>query len=333
MPKILLFHPDSLGDIFFTSALADIIKKHIPNSLITFYTLQVAKEMVLDNKNIDSYIIHTGNLFKDIKNLRKEHYDYVIDTLATGDAYYRIKFAKAKSKIFLKKKDSEKYLIPFVYTDFVDFIKTGYVFWDRIRLLIKLGIDVEQYVGKILPVYHISEEIKQKIKDFLEQNNIIPNEFILIAPKGLWKTKDIPQDLIVKVVNILQNDLNKKVILASAPQDRWYNEDILKKTDKKPFIFASKSIREFGALIYYSQHLLSVESLPYHLAVGLRKSATVVLGGYPIWKPSNYEKLNYINVDMDCKFCCSSKCERGDYKCLMDITPQMVMDKILPFIR
>ncbi|WP_029522700.1 lipopolysaccharide heptosyltransferase family protein [Persephonella sp. KM09-Lau-8] len=315
MPKILLFQPISLGDIFFTSALADIIKKHLPDSFVGFYTTPVTKEMLLDNKNIDEFILYTGKLFSDIKILRRYEYDYLIDTWAIGDAYYRVKFAKAKNKIFLRKKNSEKYLVLLVYTDFVNFIRTGYVFWDRIYLLTKLGIDVKQYIGETLLVYHISHEIKQKIEKFLEQNRLNPNEFILIAPKGLWKTKDIPQNLVSQVIDILQNDLNKKVVLASAP-----------------LIFSSSSIREFGALIYYSQHLLSVESLPYHLAVGLRKSATVIVGGYPFWKPPNYESIKIVNVELDCKFCSSRTCKRGDYKCLMDITPQMVMDSMLSFI-
>ena len=333
MIKILIFQPGSLGDSFFSSALSDIIKENIKDSHITFYTSAISKEMVQDNPNIDDYIIHTGGLLSDIRNLRNEKFDYLLDTWAIGDAYYRILFSKANKKIFIKKKSSEKYLVPFVYTDFVEFAKSGYVFWDRIHLLEKLGVDVQHYIGKTLPVYHISENIRRKAENFLEKNDLKKNSYILIAPKGLWKTKDIPQKVLTKVINILQNDMRIDIVLASSPDDIWYLEEIASKTDKKPVIFSSKSIREFGGIILNSKHLISVESLPYHLAVGLRKTATVILGGYPIWKPENYKGLNFVNIDMDCKFCCSSNCKRGDYKCLMEITPQMVIDKMMEIIR
>ncbi len=333
MVKILIFQPGSLGDSFFSSALSDVIKENIKDSHITFYTSNISKEMVQDNPNIDDYIIHTGRLLSDIKNIRKERFDYLFDTWAIGDAYYRVFFAKANKKMFIKKKSSEKYLVPVVYTDFVEFARSGYVFWDRIHLLSKLDINVENYVGKTLPVYHISDDAKKKAESFLRKKNLEKNRYILITPKGLWKTKDIPKEVLIEVINILQNDMGMDVVLASSPNDRWYLDDIISGTDRKPAVFSSKSIREFGGIILFSKHLISVESLPYHLAVGLRKSATVILGGYPIWKPENYMGLNYINIDMDCKFCCSSKCKRGDYKCLVDITPQMVIDKVMKMIK
>ncbi len=327
--KVLLFQPGSLGDSFFTSALADVIKREKNDIQVFFYTTKVSKEMVKDNPNIDNFIIHTGNLVKDIKNLRKLEFDLIIDTWAIGDAYYRIIFSKSKRKVAIRKKKSEKYLVPFVYTDQIEFKRHGYVFWDRIELLNFLNIDTNKYIKKELPVYHISEEIIRKIEKYLKTKEITKGDFYIIAPKGLWKTKDIPTNLAAKITDILMFDLGKPVVLASHPADRWYLDKIISLTKSKPRIFASNSVREFGALIKLSKHLISVESLPYHLAVGLRKPATVILGGYPIWKPENYNLLNFVNIDVECKFCCSSDCKLGDYRCLTQIEPENVIKKVL----
>jgi len=294
MVKILIFQPGSLGDSFFSSALSDIVKENIKDSHITFYTSAVSREMVQDNPYIDDYIIHTGRLLSDIKNIRNKEFDYLLDTWAIGDAYYRVIFSKASKKVFIKKKSSEKYLVPFVYNDFVEFARSGYVFWDRIHMLEKLGIKTDHYIGRVLPVYHISEDTKRKAEIFLEKNDLKKNSYILIAPKGLWKTKDIPQKVLTEVINTLQNDMGIDVVLASSPNDRWYLEEIAGKTDRKPVIFSSKSIREFGGIILYSK---------------------------------------YVNIDLDCKYCCSKKCIRDDYKCLLDITPQMIIDKVMEIIQ
>ncbi|WP_456382739.1 glycosyltransferase family 9 protein [Persephonella sp.] len=325
MPDILLFQPGALGDSFFTSALADLIKRDIPESRVFFYTTGASASMVKDNPNIDGFLIHSGNLIKDISTLRKRKFDYLLDTWAIGDAYYRVFFAKASEKIAIRKKDSEKYLVPVVYTKQVPFGRYGYVFWDRMELLRPLGIDVSRYIKSELPVYHISEEVKEKVKGLLTEKGL--DSYVLLAPKGMWKTKDIPVNLAAGIVDILERDFGLKVVLSAPPSDRDYLEEIARYTQGSPEIITLSDIREFGALIYFSKHLISVESLPYHLAVGLRKSATVVLGGYPVWKPENYPDLETVNIDMDCKFCTKHTCPRGDYRCLVEITPEMIITK------
>ncbi|WP_457641984.1 glycosyltransferase family 9 protein [Persephonella sp.] len=333
MKKVLLFQPGPLGDSFFTSALADIIKKEMLNTQVYFYTTSTAVEMVKDNPNIDGCIVHSGNILRDIKNLRQEKFDVLIDTWAVGDAYYRVIFVKSEKKLAIRKKESEKYLIPFVYTEQVIFKKHGYVFWDRLELLKAIGINIEKYIKKELPVYHVSENTLEIVKNWLKEKNIYENSFVLITPKGLWKTKDIPIELASNLVDMLGKDYNMPVVLAAPPSDRNYIEEIKSKSKSQPLIFSSKSIREFGALIKMSKHLISVESLPYHLAVGLRKSATVVLGGYPIWKPENYDKLAYVNIDMGCKFCASKSCKIKTYECLHKITPTMILQKADRFLK
>ena len=328
MNKILLFQPSPLGDAFFTSAIAKIIKTELPNSEIYFYTSESSKEMSLDNPFIDKFIIHTGNLIKDISNLRKYKFDYLIDTWAIGDAYYRVKLAKSKRKIFLIKKNSEKYLVPFVYTDGIKYKNNGYVFWDRLELLKPVGINPDNYIKKELPEYHISIEIQNKALETLNNLGIEKNSYFLITPKGLWKTKDIPIDLTVNLIEEINKKYNLPIILSAQPNEIQYLKEINAKSKIKAEIYTTPSIREFGALIKFSKHLISVESLPYHLAIGLKKSATVILGGYPIWKPFNYNKLNYVNIDMDCKFCASKECKIKTYDCLNSITVDMIMEKI-----
>ncbi|WP_457642890.1 glycosyltransferase family 9 protein [Persephonella sp.] len=325
MAEILLFQPAPLGDAFFTSALSDIIKRELPDSEVYFFSSPSALEMVQDNPNIDGVIRHTGSIFKDIINLRKKRFDFLIDTWAIGDAYYRVFFAKAKRKVALRKKESEKYLVPIIYTEQISYNNTGYVFWDRIRLLSVLGIDVDKYVGKELPVYHISDSIKNRVKNTLKDRDI--DRYILMTPKGLWKTKDIPVYLASEVIKHLYKD-GWIVVLSAHPSEKWYLEEIRNMSGLDVPVITTNSLREFGALILFSEHLISVESLPYHLAIGLRKSATVVLGGYPIWKPDNYDAVNCVNIQLECKFCAKKICPKGDYECLEKITPQMVIDKV-----
>jgi len=328
--KILLFQPGALGDSFFTSAMADIIKKHLPEAKVYFYTTAMTKEMVRDNPFIDDFIIHTGNIFKDVLKLRGERFDFVLDTWAVGDAYYRVFFIKAKNKLAIRKKESEKYLVPFIYTEQVPFKRHGYVFWDRLELLRPLNIQIDKYIGNELPVYHLSDYMKKKVKARLEKNGI--TDFVLFTPKGKWKTKDIPAGLTARTIDILQGDLGKKVVLSASPSDAHYIYEIARISKTEPYIFITPEIRELGSLIHFSKHLVSVESLPYHLAVGLRKSATVVLGGYPPWKPKNYEKLEIVNREMDCKFCSKKVCPQGDYACLNELTPEEIVETVVGYV-
>ena len=329
MGSVLLFQAGPLGDSLFTAALSDIIKKEKPQMKVVMYTSPAAAEMLKDNNNIDSYIFHTGNFLKDIKNLRKENFSFLIDTWATGDAFYRVIFSRASHKISFKKKKVDELRVPLIYSHQIRYKNYGYVFWDRIQLLKALGINVSKYIGKELPSFKVSSENIQKSLKILHDLGIKKDNFFLITPVGKWRTKTIPPKLVKEIAEKLHQKYNLPIVLASHPSDKNMLNEI-KSLANYPYlhIVTTESLRIFAGLIALSKHLISVESLPYHIAVGLRKTSTVILGGFPIWKPPNYSKLNFVNIDMECKFCSSKTCKKGNYECLNKISSLDVINKV-----
>jgi ADP-heptose:LPS heptosyltransferase len=77
--KILIIRLSSIGDIILTTPVVRSLKKGLPDSEIHFLVKEEYKDLLIDNPWIDK--IHTWNNqpSKTISELKKEHFDLVID--------------------------------------------------------------------------------------------------------------------------------------------------------------------------------------------------------------------------------------------------------------
>jgi ADP-heptose:LPS heptosyltransferase len=114
--KILVIQQKRIGDVLTSTILSNNLKKHYPNASVDYMCYPNCVDVLKENPNIDSVIVLSNEvrksypkLLKFIFQIRKQHYDIVIDayskletnliTLFSG-AQYKISYDKGYSKLF-----------------------------------------------------------------------------------------------------------------------------------------------------------------------------------------------------------------------------------------
>lgn len=198
------------------------------------------------------------------------------------------------------------------------------------RNLLLSGDDFENDSWKILPEIKISDEIKMQVKDFIMENNLGEN-FIAIAPASVWGTKQYPDDQLKEVIELLNGETNKIVLIGSEKdynicQELVINDNIVNSAGKFTIVGSA-------ALIGNSKLLLANDSLPAHLGVCMDIpvlmiycSTTPEFGFYPY-----NNKSAFISYDLlECKPCGIhgyDACPLGTFECAKKNEPKIIVGK------
>ena len=123
--KILIIKYRNIGDVLLSSSLISNLKFYFPNSLIDFALNKGCEDMILENPTINKVIIYDRKSFKklgyvkkiinEIKliiNIRKNHYDIVINLTEGERGATMALFSNAKNKLGFKVRKGILSIIP-----------------------------------------------------------------------------------------------------------------------------------------------------------------------------------------------------------------------------
>ena len=77
--KILVIRFSSMGDIIYTTPVVRCLKKQLPGAEIHFLTKPAFKYIYDNNPYVDKLLLLKPMLGETIKEIQREHYDYIID--------------------------------------------------------------------------------------------------------------------------------------------------------------------------------------------------------------------------------------------------------------
>ncbi len=156
-----------------------------------------------------------------------------------------------------------------------------------------------------------------------------------IAPFAKHKGKAWPYEYMEEVVSTLSEDKRFLIILFGGGRDE---EAMLHAMEQKYSGVESAAgkytLEEELELLKSLDLMISMDSANMHLAsfVGTPVlsiwGATHPYAGFYGW---NQKPDNALQIDLECRPCSvfgNKECYRGDYACLMNIKPQMVLDKV-----
>ena len=208
--KILLIQRRSLGDALYTAVVGEIIKKEIPNAVVDFLTLPFAVDFFNTYRFIDRAFPDKG-LLGNLKAILGK-YNVILDYEATFRTYPLVLFSLARERIAFYRKKREKYLYP-IYNRLVEYKNLGFTFWDRLKLLEPLGIDVDKYIfNRYLPKFFLKEGLNQNSYSEIYGN------YIVFSPKGVIPTKEIKPYKVKEIVEKIKDSFGLNVVIAVEPR-------------------------------------------------------------------------------------------------------------------
>ncbi len=279
-PKnILIARTDRIGDVVLTLPLCSIIKKHYPESRVSFLLRDYTSTLAKGNSFIDEIIIlkeKNGKplIFENIK-LLKNKFDVCIIAyptfrialilflsgikirIGTGYRWYSFLFNK---KIYEHRKDAKYHELEY-----------------NVRLLKKIGIDEKVSPNNIHFGIVPSSESIEKVNILLESKNISVNKIIIIHPGSGGSSVDFPISKMKELTKKISDELDVEILITGSRNEKELCQTLVVSEKTKNFA-GELNLSELIALIDKCKLLIANSTGPIHIAAALDK---FVIGFYP----------------------------------------------------
>ncbi len=330
--KILVIKMRHHGDVLLSSPLFSNLKKQMPQASIDAFLYKETLPMLEGHPSISDFLLYDRDwkklpkftkLLKELsllREIRKRNYDLVVN-LTEGDrgalaawisgARIRVGY-DPEGKGFLGKKRA--------YTHVVKNCKTP-------RHTVEKNLDALRRIG-IFP----AQEDRDLTFHIPETALSPPQDYILIHPVSRWRFKCWPVSHVAALLKELHKQGHTLALSASPDKNEMeMAEEILKQIPEIPILnFAGKiSLKELGALIKNAKLLISVDSVPLHIA-SATKTAVVVLFGPTSeqnWGPWMNPQARIVAQKIPCRPCFMDGCGGSKMSdCLHTLSVKTVLD-------
>lgn len=320
--KFLIIRFSSIGDIVLTSPVVRNLKNQVEGAEIHYLTKSQFQSLVETNPHIDKVHTLKKSLSETVKELKLEHFDYVIDL------HRNIRTARFKNKLRIisfsfEKLNWEKWLLvnlkknkmPDVHIvdRYVDTLKVFDVNNDQ------KGLDFFIPEKDEVNVSEISEELK--------------NGYVGVVVGAFHFTKKLTKEKIITICN----KIDKPILLLGGLDNKEEAEEIKKSV--KGTIFntcGDYNINQSASLVKQANVLLTPDTGLMHIASAFKKKIISVWGNtvpefgmYP-YLPDNESEIVEIK-DLKCRPCSKigfSQCPKKHFKCINDLDENYISQKI-----
>lgn len=330
--KILIIHTAFIGDIVLSTPLLKRIKEVYPEAKITYVTTPVGATILRNNPNITEIIEydkrgnHSGikGLIALGRRLRYENFNIVI----TPHRYLR-------SSILAWLTRSPKrigYDIAsgsFLFTNKIKYDKNKH---EVEKLLSFLG-EVPKNPRESYPIeLYPNKKDCDTVDEIWSENGLFSEKIVAIAPGSKWFTKKWPLEYFNEVIKLLLKD-NVKVVIIGGKDELFLNIE----THKNIIDLRGKTtLLELAEVLKRVEIVLTNDSSPIHIASAFSKTTILAIFGPTVkefgffpWS-RNSEVLEI--EELACRPCAihgGNKCPKGHFKCMLEIKPEKVYEKIL----
>jgi ADP-heptose:LPS heptosyltransferase len=325
--RILVIRFSSIGDITLTSPILKLLSEELPGSEIHFLVKKNFLEAIKSNARLQKVHILKKNIGETVKELRGERFDYVLD-LQNNLKSKRIGLQLQKPYSTFPKRNIQKWLMV------------------HFKLRMTISHVVERYALALRPLlpqvsnsrleleFFLTEEDQQKADSLIQAAPFSGVPPYGVALGATYRTKKWIPSYFIELINRYQ----KPVILLGGPDDSDTAQQISEEL-KVPYLNTAglAALPTSAALLQRCRFVITHDTGLMHIAAAL-KIPTLTLWGntIPEFGMTPYNALFEIieNKGLRCRPCSKlgfSTCPRRHFKCMQEITPQIVLNAILNF--
>lgn len=323
MKKILLIRFSSIGDIVLTTPVVRCLKQQLPEVELHVLTKSSYRSIYAANPYINKVYEFQGNLKELIRQLKEEHYDFVVD-LHKNWRSLRVRMALHCPSASFPKLDFQKFL----YTK----LKLGHLpevhIVDRyFKAVEKLNV---QNDGQGLDFF-FSEGDVMHYEDLPES---FREGFVAIVIGGQHATKILPEDKVVEVCDAL----DYPVVLVGGPEDAARGDRIKEKVGS--YVgnsCGSLTVGQSASLLQLADAVITNDTGMMHIAAALRKPIVSVWGNtvpefgmYPYLPEGMKPSAIVENKELKCRPCDKlgyARCPKGHFRCMKDLDAREIAEK------
>lgn len=339
MAHILVIRFSAIGDVAMTVPVIHSLASQYPQHTITVLSkLSMQPLFAHMPKNVHFYAAKVKNEHKGISGLNRlfgelknKKFDYVADlhnVLRSKYLTLRFRLIGAHTATLNKGRGEKRHLIKGNHAD-MSMIKTSFTRYTEIFKNLGLPIQVNftslfgENKGKLERIISITGEKNTQ-------------KWIGVAPFAAHQGKIYPIEKMEKVVQLLvdrHNDLHI-FLFGGGKKEKEILQAWENKYKKVTSVVGKLKMETEFILMSHLNVMLTMDSANMHLASLVNTSVVSVwgsthpYGGFLGWKQL---PTNVVQLELPCRPCSiygNKPCKRGDYACLKQIAPEMIVKKI-----
>jgi heptosyltransferase I len=289
--RILIIKTSSLGDIVQAFPLLSVIKKHIPESVISWVVEERCSDLVASHPFVDECITVDTRQWKNpslllkscpeiqkyVKKISEKKYNYLIDAQCNLKSFLLRSLASADTKIGFSSGWNKE---PFSSSRFdikVPHNPKGNIYYDYLKLTLPL-------VGKEAnltpsPLLHLNKEENSLLKEWTQRIHQRKGQQIMVCPGSRWENKRFSKPTLIEFLKEISN--SKKVFfyfLWGTEEERKESLEFFKEFPKNSLSMEKVSIPLLQHLMSLMDQIISVDSFALHLSALTTTPAFAVFG-------------------------------------------------------
>ena len=323
MNKVLIIQTAFIGDVILATPLVETIRTNFPNCRVDFMVKKGNDDLVINNPLITNVYIFdkhkkVSSLFENIRAIRKEKYDIVINLQRFASSGFITAFS-GSAKIVGFKKNPFSFLF---HQRFEHKIGNGQHEVDRNLALVKSFCQNLIRRPKLYP----TNQDYSRIRPFSE------SPFICLAPSSVWKTKQTPIDKWLELIKGCGREI--QIYLVGAESDFALCEEIIQKSGRAGLLNLCGKLKlmETAALFSKAKHVYVNDSGPLHIASAMNTTVTAFFcsttpefGFGPLSDSSEIVEVK----NLECRPCGlhgHNSCPKGHFDCgnLLELSNVMI---------
>ena len=335
--KILIIRLSSIGDIILATPLIRILRNRFPDAEIDVLIKSRFQELLYTNPHITNLILLDTNkgrseLVAARKAAKNRNYDWIVDihnnfrsrylVLGLAGAHFRYKKYRWQRFVLIKLAiNLYKSIIP-VSDRYINSLKT-------------MGIENDHNGTEFFTDPVILDNIHKELADLGALDH---GQVICVAPGAGFPTKRWPLEYYTELVKNLSR--SGAVLLVGDDRDKSLTDYIAKDAGENVFDLAGRySIMQTACILQHADLFIGNDSGLMHLAGALGKKTLVMFG--PTTRelgffPQQPNAVVLENRELGCRPCThigSRKCPKKHFKCMLGITPQLVLNEVLELLK
>ncbi len=333
--KILIVQTAFVGDVVLITSLIRETKNLFPSSVLDVMVIPQTAPLLENNPHIRKVLIFSKqshlNFFQIVKCIKSEKYDLAITPHSSTRTALILYFSEIPNRIGYNRWFSRHFL-----TLKVPHLKNTHKINKLLHLLSPFTPNKLSMETELFPSLQDKEQAEKILQVFTEEQSKI-----LIAPGSVWTTKCWKAEYYAELLEqLLKYDY--QVILSGSKKEKELCESIVKRISNiynKNLIniCGQTTLLETAEIISRCQLVICNDSGTLHIANAMKTRVYAFFGptvqsiGYYPYRENDF----VFEIDLPCRPCGShgsQQCPLKHHRCMTDIKPSIVLEKVLETI-
>lgn len=324
--RILIIHTAFIGDIVLSTPLIKKLRDTYPKAEITYLTTPVGASILRNNPHLNHIIEydkrgeHKGikGFWAIAKKLKMEAYNLVI----TPHRYLRSTFLTFLTGAPIRR-GYDSAAASFLYNERVHYDKSKH----EVEKLLSF---VPKDEGKRYEIEIFPTELEvEKVDKLLEKRR---EKVVVVAPGSKWFTKKWPLEYFNRIIKELEKREDTTVVVVGGKEEMFFNMPLANTTID---LRGKTTLLELAEVIRRADIVLTNDSSPIHIASAFPNVRILALFGPTVEKfgffPWSKNSEVFQVEGLECRPCSihgGDSCPKKHFKCMLDIKPEMVLERI-----